>query len=141
LCEEEKDKIEGRRCCKLLEWNEIRLYDDDDDDDDDDDIYIYIYNSIWRCPKLEVPQIIYVIFGFSIIHLTKNNIKYKQYKPSSSWGSSMAMDTVQMPGHHDFVPTQMLRILQLKPIENQNTADLDKEFFQWRWLWGLVKMG
>ena len=52
LCEEEKDKIEGRRCCKLLEWNEIRLYDDDD---------MYIYNIIiiityggvlnWRYPK------------------------------------------------------------------------------------------
>lgn len=87
-------------------------------------IYIIIYGGVlnWR-----YPQIIYVIFGFFIIHLTKNKINHPAH------GAAPWLWTPPEPGHHDFVPTQMLRILQLKPIENQNTADLDKEFFQWRW--------
>jgi hypothetical protein len=95
-------------------------------------IYIIIYGGVlnWR-----YPQIIYVIFGFFIIHLTKNKINHPAH------GAAPWLWTPPEPGHHDFVPTQMLRILQLKPIENQNTADLDKEFFQWRWHAMAMEMG
>jgi len=72
------------------------------------------------------PIISYVVCGYVVSRLTLNVF-------------GLAVSTFQqcfllceeekdkIEGHHDFVPTQMLRILQLKPIENQNTADLDKE--------------
>eukprot|EP00913_Durusdinium_trenchii_P011122 g10444.t1 len=68
----------------------------------------------------------YGICGYVVSHLCMNVF-------------GLAVDTFQqcfllceeekdkIEGQHDFVPTQMLKILQLKPLEQQGSKDMDKE--------------
>lgn len=72
------------------------------------------------------PMVSYGICGYVVSHLCMNVF-------------GLAVDTFQqcfllceeekdkIEGQHDFVPTQMLKILQLKPLEQQGSKDMDKE--------------